>query len=69
MSNKDSGTTPSEPTRTHEQAEATKAHQADRPPTREEESAAPGQADRETQKDFKEMAERGARVQGEGQLP
>lgn len=69
MSNQDSGTTPSEATRAAEEAEAAASHQADRPPTAEEEQAAPEQASPETAKDYKEMAERGAEVKGEGQIP
>ena len=69
MSNQDSGTTPSEATRAAEEAEAAAAHQADRPATTEEEKAAPDKASGETSKDYKEMAERGANVKGEGQVP
>jgi hypothetical protein len=69
MSNQDSGTTPSEATRAAEEAEAQAPHQADRPPTAEEEEAAPARASRETAERAKEMSELGAEVQGEGQLP
>ena len=69
MTNQDSGTTPSEATKAAEETEASATHQADRAPNAEEEKAAPGQASSETSKDYKEMAERGADVQGEGQIP
>jgi hypothetical protein len=69
MTNQDSGTTPSEATKTAEETEAAAAHRADRPPTAEEEQAAPKSASGETGKDYKEMAERGANVEGEGELP
>lgn len=69
MSNQDSGTTPSEATRSAEETEAAAAHQADRPPTAEEERSAPDKASGETEKGFNEMAERGAKVKGEGELP
>lgn len=69
MTNKDSGTTPSETTRAAEETEAAVAHQADRPPTAEEEKSAPAQAGSDTSKDYQEMAERGANVKGEGELP
>ncbi len=69
MNNQDSGTTPSEATRAHEETEAASAHKPDRAPTSEEAKAAPKQASPETKKGFKEMAERGAEVEGEGQLP
>lgn len=69
MSNQDSGTTPSDATKAAEETEADTAHQADRPPTAEEEQAAPTSANSETAKDYKEMAERGANVEGEGELP
>lgn len=69
MSDKDSGTTPSEATRVHEQAEAAAPHQADRPPTQDEERAAPDGASPETAQDYQEMTETGARVKGEGEIP
>jgi len=69
MSNQDSGTTPSDATRAAEETEASASHQADRPPTAEEEQAAPAEAGEETGKDYKEMAERGANVRGEGEIP
>jgi len=69
MSNQDSGTTPSDATRAAEEAEAATSHQADRPPTADESNSAPTQADGETVEDYKEMAEKGADVKGEGELP
>jgi hypothetical protein len=69
MSNQDSGTTPSAATRAQEEAEAATGHQADRPPTPEEESAAPGQAGAGTAEHYEEMAQLGAEVEGEGQIP
>lgn len=68
MSN-ESGTNPSEETRAAEEAEAHASHQADRPPTGEEDRAAPTTVSPETEKDYDEMAKRGANVEGEGQLP
>ena len=69
MNNQDSGTNPSEATRAQEETEAAAAHKADRPPTGEEEKAAPTKASPESERDFKEMAKRGAEVEGEGQIP
>lgn len=69
MTNKDSGTTPDETTRAQEQTEASAPHQADRPPTPEEEKAAPDQADPQTAKNYQEMSQTGAEVKGEGELP
>ncbi len=69
MTNQDSGTTPSEATKAAEEQEASASHTADRPPTAEEDAAAPGAASSETEKDYKEMAEKGANVKGEGELP
>lgn len=69
MTNPDSGTAPSDATRAAEAGEAAAPHDADRPPTPEEEKAAPGGASAETAKDYKEMAERGAEVKGEGEVP
>lgn len=63
------GTNPSDETRATEQAEANAPHRADRPPTAEEEKAAPGQPSSETEKNYDEMAKRGAAVKGEGELP
>lgn len=69
MSNQDSGTTPSDATQAAEETEASASHKADRPPTAEEEQAAPTEASGETSRDYKEMAERGANVEGEGEIP
>lgn len=69
MSNQDSGTTPSDATRAEEKTEAAAPHQPDRPPTGDEERAAPSKAGSETKQSFEEMAERGANVKGEGELP
>ena len=66
---KESGSNPSEETRVAEEAEAQASHQADRPPTREEEKADPTSASSTTEKGYEEMAERGANVKGEGQIP
>lgn len=69
MTNKDSGTTPSEATRAQEETEAAAPHEADRPPTREEEQVAPQKASSDTERGYKDMAEKGAKVKGEGELP
>jgi hypothetical protein len=69
MTNQDSGSTPSDATKTAEETEAGAAHRADRPPTAEEDKAAPKSASAETAKDYKEMADLGANVEGEGELP
>ncbi len=66
---KDSATNPSDETRAAEEAQAQASHRADRPPTAEEEKAAPTSASPETGKSFEEMAEKGANVKGEGELP
>lgn len=63
------GTTPSDATRAAEESEAGVDHVADRAPTGAESEAAPDRARSETEKDYKEMAERGANVEGEGKLP
>lgn len=62
-------TNPSEATRTAEESEAQAAHRADRPPTAEEAEAAPGSASAGTEKNYDEMARKGADVKGEGELP
>lgn len=69
MTSNDSPTTPSDATRTAEEEEAGASHRADRAPTPEEEKAAPASASEETKKDYEEMAEKGANVKGEGELP
>ncbi len=68
MSN-ESGTSPSDETRAAEEAEAQASHRADRAPTAEEENAAPASPSPSTEKNFDEMAKRGAEVKGEGELP
>ncbi len=68
MSN-ESDTSPSDETRAAEESEAQASHRADRPPTTEEEKAAPGSASRSTEQNYDEMAKRGADVKGEGELP
>ncbi|MDA8045348.1 MAG: hypothetical protein M0Z30_08940 [Actinomycetota bacterium] len=69
MTQQDSGPTPNEATKAAEERDARAAHTADREPTVEEAEAAPGRTSSATQKDFKEMTERGAQVKGEGELP
>lgn len=69
LMSEETGTNPSEETRAAEEAEARASHQADRPPTQEEEKAAPSSASSETERDYQEMAERGANVKGEGEIP
>lgn len=68
MSN-ESDTFPSDETRAAEEAEARASHRADRAPTAEEERSAPRSASSSTEKNFDEMAKRGAEVKGEGELP
>lgn len=65
----ETGTSPSEETRATEEAETHALHRADRPPTAEEDKAAPGTASSQTEKNYDEMAKRGASVKGEGELP
>jgi hypothetical protein len=48
--------------------DATTQGHADRPPTPEEEAAAPTSLDPEAAKAYKEAIERGANVPGEGQI-
>ena len=62
---------PSGATQEQEEREARAAHAPDRPPTGEEEKAAPGRDDlgEGVAEHAKEMAERGANVKGEGELP
>lgn len=64
-------TAPDAKTRAAEDDEARAGHQADRPPTAEEDQAAPGRevVSEDTEKGYKEMSERGANVKGEGQIP
>ena len=65
----ETGTKPNKETRVEEEAEARASHRADRPPTAGEERAAPDAPSRATEKGYEEMAERGANVKGEGQIP
>lgn len=62
---------PSGATQEEEDREARAAHAADRPPTDAEEKAAPGRGDlgEGVAEHAEEMAERGANVKGEGELP
>lgn len=70
MSNKDTAqTSPSAETRAAEEQEARAAHEADRPPTAEDEKAAPTSADPGVKESFEEMSRLGAEVKGEGQIP
>lgn len=69
MSNQHPDTTPNAETRAAEQAEASAAHGADQVPTADEERAAPDHAAPETASHYQEMREKGAHVQGEGELP
>ena len=48
--------------------DARAAHDADRPPTLEEEEAAPTEVSPETAEAYEEAMERGANVKGEGQI-
>ena len=62
---------PSGATQEEEEREARAAHAPDRPPTDEEDKAAPGHGDlgEGVAEHAEEMAERGANVKGEGELP
>jgi len=63
-------TTPSAETRATERDEARHEHAADRPPTDDEERAATStEADPETAAHYEEMADKGARAEGEGRIP
>ena len=64
-----SPTNPSDATEAAEAKEAKAPHTADREPTGEEEREAPDSPSPETAAHYQEMAERGARVKGEGELP
>jgi hypothetical protein len=60
-------TTPSDTTRSEESHEASKAHEAGRGPTPEEEAAAEkNSVDPKTREAYEEMLEKGANQQGEG---
>jgi hypothetical protein len=68
--NESNGTTePNASTQQAEEEEAKAPHEADRPPTSEEESAAPTEADPGVASNFEDMAQKGANVKGEGELP
>lgn len=69
MSNQDSGTTPSDATKAEEEVEASAPHDADRAPTQDEEQAAPTSVSPGVAEHEEEMAELGAKVKGEGELP
>lgn len=69
MTDKANKTAPSAETKAAEESEARAPHEADRPPTAEEEKVAPRSANPETAKDFEEMARTGAAVKGEGEVP
>jgi hypothetical protein len=62
-------TQPSEETIEAEEKEARATHQADRPPTADEDKAAPSATSPATDEHYEEMAERGASEKGEGRLP
>ena len=64
-----SHTEPTQATQQAEEEEARAEHVADRPPTAEEEKAAPDTLDPGVAESYQEMAERGANVKGEGQIP
>lgn len=51
-----------------DEADATATHDADRPPTPEEEAAAPTQVDPHVAEAYEDAIERGAAVEGEGQI-
>jgi hypothetical protein len=67
-------TQPDDATLEAEQADATQAHAADRPPTSDEEAAAERSAERfaddreEVAEHYEEMSDIGARVKGEGEI-
>lgn len=62
---------PSEATREAERREAQAEHAPDRAPTANEERSAPKRGDLKdgVAENFEEMAERGANVKGEGEVP
>jgi hypothetical protein len=66
----DDRTKPSPETRAAEREEAGSRHDADRPPTADEETAAEDlEVDPDAATHYEEMAERGAKQQGEGRIP
>jgi hypothetical protein len=63
-------TRPDDATRAAERAEATAEHDADRPPTDDEARRADAlEPDPEVAEHYEEMAERGAKQEGEGRIP
>jgi hypothetical protein len=63
-------TKPSPETRAAEREEAEARHDADRPPTAEEDAAAEDlEVDPDAVERYEEMAERGAKQKGEGRIP
>ncbi|MEX2293746.1 MAG: hypothetical protein WD691_08145 [Acidimicrobiales bacterium] len=62
-------TKPTTKTKRAEQIEANAKHEADRPPTQQEEKAAPTEVDDDTREAYKGMIERGADAKGEGRIP
>ena len=51
-----------------DEADAAASHDADRPPTPDEEAAAPTEVDPEVAAAYEDALERGAAVEGEGQI-
>jgi hypothetical protein len=62
-------TRPDEKTRKAGEADAKARHAPDRPPTADEEAAAPDEADDSTRAAYQEMTETGADAKGEGRVP
>lgn len=62
---------PDQSTREAERREARAEHAPDRAPTADEDKAAPGRGDLKegVAEHYEEMAERGANVKGEGEIP
>lgn len=57
-------------TRRADEQESGQAHEADRPPTPDEESAAEEESvDPEVRKHYEDMTERGVHQEGEGRIP
>ncbi len=61
-------TDPDDATTEADEADAQASHGADRPPTAEEEAAAPESVDPKVAEAHKEANERGAAVKGEGEI-
>ena len=63
-------TTPDRDSIAEDRKDANAAHEADRPPTEEEEAAAErsGPVDPHVAESYKEANERGANIEGEGQI-